>query len=105
MVVSTGSVHHWKDPEGGLNEIHRVLKAGGRALICDILTDTPKSVSQEAAREFGRFKMFMLWIHAFEEPFYDQAGLLALGRASRFGAAGMKFIGVMGCLMLQKGPA
>jgi ubiquinone/menaquinone biosynthesis C-methylase UbiE len=105
IVVSTGSVHHWKDPVAGLNEIHRALNLGGRALICDVLSDMPKSVSQEAVREFGRFKMMMLWIHAFEEPFYDQAGLLALGRASRFVEAEMKFIGVMGCLVLRKGLA
>jgi ubiquinone/menaquinone biosynthesis C-methylase UbiE len=27
-VVSTGSIHHWKDPIAGLNDVHRVLKHG-----------------------------------------------------------------------------
>ncbi len=34
-VVSTFSMHHWADPDAGLAEIHRVLRAGGRALIWD----------------------------------------------------------------------
>lgn len=35
-VVSTFSLHHWSYPVGGLQEIHRVLKPGGRALIYDL---------------------------------------------------------------------
>jgi ubiquinone/menaquinone biosynthesis C-methylase UbiE len=36
LVVSTLSMHHWADPTAGLNEIGRVLRPGGRALIWDI---------------------------------------------------------------------
>jgi ubiquinone/menaquinone biosynthesis C-methylase UbiE len=35
LVVSTLSMHHWADPTGGLAEIGRVLRPGGRALIWD----------------------------------------------------------------------
>ena len=33
IVVSTGSIHHWKHPTGGLNDVYRVLKSGGYALM------------------------------------------------------------------------
>ena len=35
-VVSTFSMHHWSDKEGGIEEIARVLAPGGRALIWDL---------------------------------------------------------------------
>jgi ubiquinone/menaquinone biosynthesis C-methylase UbiE len=34
-LVSTFSMHHWSEPQAGLNEIARVLRPGGRALIWD----------------------------------------------------------------------
>ena len=33
LVVRSISAHHWKNFAGALNEIHRVLRPGGRALI------------------------------------------------------------------------
>jgi ubiquinone/menaquinone biosynthesis C-methylase UbiE len=36
VVVSTMSMHHWSDPIAGLNEIGRVLRPDGRALIWDL---------------------------------------------------------------------
>ncbi len=41
FAVSTLSLHHWVKPEMVLNEIHRVLKPGGQALIFDIRRDEP----------------------------------------------------------------
>lgn len=35
MVISTGSLHAWKDPVRVLDECYRVLKPGGKALIYD----------------------------------------------------------------------
>lgn len=34
-VVSSGSLHHWQDPRAVVNEMARVMKAGGRCLIRD----------------------------------------------------------------------
>jgi ubiquinone/menaquinone biosynthesis C-methylase UbiE len=100
VVVSTGSIHHWKHPGSGLNEIYRVLKPGGYALLYDIVSDTPKSVMQQAAREFGRFKMFMLWLHAFEEPFYNTEEFAKLPHPTSFNTGQIRFVGVLCCLQL-----
>jgi SAM-dependent methyltransferase len=35
VIVSTLSMHHWTDPTAGLNEIGRVLRPNGRALVWD----------------------------------------------------------------------
>jgi ubiquinone/menaquinone biosynthesis C-methylase UbiE len=101
-VVSTGSIHHWKDPIGGLNEIYRVLKVGGNALLYDIVSDTPPSVLKEIARGYGRLKMMLFWLHAFEEPFYSHKAFEMLAQPSLFKAGRTRFVGVLCCLILRK---
>ncbi|MFH2102369.1 MAG: class I SAM-dependent methyltransferase [Chloroflexota bacterium] len=102
IVVSTGSIHHWKDPVTGINEIHRVLVPGGRALLYDIVSDTPAEVMRAGRRHFGRFQMLMLWLHAFSEPFYSQENFASLGADSLFGKAQTRYVGVLCCLVLKK---
>jgi ubiquinone/menaquinone biosynthesis C-methylase UbiE len=102
VVVSTGSIHHWKKPETGLNEVYRILKPGGYALIYDIVSDTPKAVLQDAKRQFGRFRMFMLWIHAFEEPFYSTKEFEILPQSTLFKKGHVRFVGVLCCLTMKK---
>ena len=36
VVTSSFSVHHWPDAAAGFAEVHRVLRAGGRAIIYDL---------------------------------------------------------------------
>ena len=103
VVVSTGSIHHWKEPVRALNEIYRVLKEGGYALVYDVVSDTPRSVLKEAAREFGRLRIVLLWIHAFEEPFYSRHALEMLPESSLFKQGSTRFAGILCCLVLQKG--
>ena len=102
VVVSTGSIHHWKEPVRALNEIYRVLKDGGYALMYDVVSDTPQSVLKKAAGEFGRLRILLLWIHAFEEPFYSRKSLEQLPEASLFGRGKTSFPGVFCCLALRK---
>jgi ubiquinone/menaquinone biosynthesis C-methylase UbiE len=101
-VVSTGSIHHWKEPMRALNEIYRVLKPGGYALLYDVVSDTPRPVLKEAAREFGRLRMLLLWLHAFEEPFYSRQALNLLPEASLFKQGSTHFAGVLYCLVMRK---
>lgn len=103
IVISTGSLHHWKEPVAGLNEVFRVLKDGGYALIYDIVSDTPASILKESARKYGKFRMFMLWLHAFEEPFYNCDAYEQLAAQTRFKKGKNRFVGVLCCLTMKKG--
>jgi ubiquinone/menaquinone biosynthesis C-methylase UbiE len=44
IVVSSLSLHHWKDPAAALQEVHRVLAPGGRLVIFDVRRDVPHFV-------------------------------------------------------------
>jgi ubiquinone/menaquinone biosynthesis C-methylase UbiE len=101
-VVSTGSIHHWKDPVDALNEIYRVLKKGGIALLYDIMSDTPQPVLKETARRYGRLKTMLFWFHAFEEPFYSRKAFAQLARPSLFKQGRTRFVGLLCCLILKK---
>jgi ubiquinone/menaquinone biosynthesis C-methylase UbiE len=101
-VVSTGSLHHWNDPVNALSEAHRVLKAGGYALLYDLVRNMPKAVCEDVRTRFGRFRLALLWLHSFEEPFLDVKEMDALGRRTDFTVEGTKFTGALCCLVLRK---
>jgi ubiquinone/menaquinone biosynthesis C-methylase UbiE len=101
-VVSTGSIHHWKNPVGGLNEAHRVLKPGGCALIYDLVRGAPGNVLRETRREFGLLRVALFWVHAFEEPFYRQDQLESLAASSRFKRGQVHYVGLLCCLAMQR---
>lgn len=100
--VSTASFHHWKDPVADLNEIYRVLKRGGRALIYDLATDMPKTALEEVEQKFGKFRTMIFRLHTFEEPFRSSEDLEQLARASLFGQGRIRFLSVFCCLNVQK---
>ena len=102
IVVSTVSMHHWKQPEACLNDIYRVLKDNSFALIYDLVSDTPKSTWNEIKREFGRLKTRMFWLHSFEEPFYTRQNFEAIAQASLFGKGRTQLFGLFCCLILKK---
>lgn len=101
-VVSTGSIHHWKDIGKGLTEIHRVLKKNGHALIYDLIQKLPDNISRGNVKEFGRFKMILLWLHSFEEPFYTVEEMEALPASTPFHKGEIHFTGALCCLALKK---
>jgi ubiquinone/menaquinone biosynthesis C-methylase UbiE len=102
IVVSTASIHHWKEPTRGLNEVYRVLKDGGYALIYDLVSDTPKPILQDCKREFGRLKTTLFWLHSFEEPFYSRRNFEALAQSTLFKNCQSRFVGLLYCLILEK---
>jgi ubiquinone/menaquinone biosynthesis C-methylase UbiE len=103
VVVSTGSIHHWKHPVTALNEVYRVLKPGGYALMYDLVTDTPAAILNEMAHQFGRLKMTLFWLHGFEEPFYSRVNYESLARPTLFKDGRTQFVGLLCCLILKKG--
>jgi len=101
-VVSTGSLHHWRDPAGGLAEAHRVLKPGGRGLIYDIVMDTPREVLDQLTRDYGRFRATLLKLHSLEEPFHTTGELGSLAAGTPFEGGQVRFVGALACLVLRK---
>jgi ubiquinone/menaquinone biosynthesis C-methylase UbiE len=104
-VVSTGSLHHWKDRLQALSEAHRVVKVGGYALLYDLVRDMPQAVCEEVRARFGGFRLALLWLHSFEEPFLNVEEMVKLGRQTDFTVEGTKFTGALCCLILRKAPA
>jgi ubiquinone/menaquinone biosynthesis C-methylase UbiE len=102
IVVSTVSMHHWKEPTACLNEVYRVLKDNSYALIYDIVSDTPKDILNEIKRECGRLKATLFWLHSFEEPFYTRQNFESFAQSSLFQKGRTQFLGLFCCLMLKK---
>lgn len=101
-VVSTGSLHHWKDYTSALSEVYRVLRSDAYALMYDMVREMPKDISREVRRQFGSFRRALVWLHSFEEPFLSPEEMEALGRESDFVVEGTRFIGALCCLVLRK---
>ena len=102
IVVSTASIHHWKELTSGINEIYRVLKKGGYALLYDVVSDTPKEILERFSRETGRLRTFLFWLHGFEEPFYDCKNFASLAQPTLFKGGRTRFVGLLYCLILKK---
>lgn len=101
-VISTGSLHHWKDPVHALSEAYRVLKPNGYALMYDLVREMPKAICEEIRKEHGRFRLALLWLHSFEEPFFSPGEMETLGRETHFVMEGTRFTGALCCLVLKK---
>lgn len=101
-VVSTGSLHHWKKPVHALSEVYRVLKPDGYALMYDLVRDMPKALCDEIRARFGAFRLALLWLHSFEEPFLNMEEMDCLGRRTEFVVEGTHFSGALCCLVLRK---
>lgn len=77
MIVSTGSLHHWKTPLRVLNEIYRCLRYGGNAWIYDGYADiTPEDLKRGVRKKWGIFPPYFLLhrilrIHGFTAQEYQ----------------------------------
>jgi ubiquinone/menaquinone biosynthesis C-methylase UbiE len=72
LIVSSGSLHHWDKPARIFNEIHRVLKPSGSALIFDLRGDAPKESVDEMARAIDSKVMRWGLRHSFAEGYTAQ---------------------------------
>jgi ubiquinone/menaquinone biosynthesis C-methylase UbiE len=102
IVISTGSLHHWKEPLECMAEIHRVLKPGGIAMMYDLVKNTPKDVLAEGRKKYGRYRMFLLWLHSFEEPFYNPESMMELADPKLFQNIHTRWTGLLCRLTLRK---
>jgi len=101
-VVSTASIHHWKDRGGGLREICRVLRPGRHAVICDLVRDLPPAVLAQLQREVGRFRTVLLKLHSFEEPFLNTQEFESLAAQTPFEGGTVYFLGAFCCHAMRK---
>lgn len=53
LIVSTGSLHHWRKPLRVINELYRVLKDEGQAWIYDLRRDVPEDIIVNKLRGYG----------------------------------------------------
>jgi ubiquinone/menaquinone biosynthesis C-methylase UbiE len=63
LIVSTGSLHHWKKPLHVINEIYRVLKDGRQAWIYDLRRDVSENVIVKKLGEYKYGKMISLILY------------------------------------------
>jgi ubiquinone/menaquinone biosynthesis C-methylase UbiE len=75
FIVSTASLHHWKEPDKVFNESYRVLKKGGEAWIYDPCPDALKDDVDKAKKEHGalgyRFLIKITQLHGFDREEYN----------------------------------
>ena len=105
IVVSTGSIHHWKDIGSGLREVHRVLRPGSCGLMYDLVADTPPQVVKELQRKYGLYRTLLLRLHSLEEPFHTVEEFESLAAATPFETGQVRFVGALCCLALRKHPS
>ena len=86
LVVTSGSLHHWKRPMEAINEIYRVLKPGCKCIISDLVKDTPAERIREFASKIDSRIMRWGLMHSFKEG-YTVNAINALIKDTRFKSA------------------
>ena len=69
FIISSGSLHHWKEPVKVFNEVYRVLKTDGEALIGDVRKNASKEELDKIARKIDSFIMRWGFRHSIKEAY------------------------------------
>lgn len=106
LILSTASMHHWRDPELVFLEIYRVLKPCGRALIYEIRSDAPRhKMFAEIPRNLLFPARFIVpWafrLHGVTRNSLDTK-ILPLIKKTPFHEARLETVGMWYCLLLVK---
>lgn len=107
FIISTGSMHHWRDPAAVINEIYRCLKPGCAARIYDGCAEaTDEDIKAGTQKIFWGFppralvrKIFS--IHGFSRSDYDTTIKNAVAQTP-FKACRFEKHGIMMCLKFLK---
>jgi ubiquinone/menaquinone biosynthesis C-methylase UbiE len=80
FVISSGSLHHWEKPVKVFNEIYRVLKTDGKALIVDLRRDASKEEIDKITKKTA--SLIMRWgiKHSVEEAYTKDQVIVMLGK-------------------------
>ena len=102
IVVSSGSIHFWQEPIIGVNELYRVVKPGGYAVIYDIVRNTPYENIRDLAKKYGKLRVALFWLHNFADSLYSREELAELARLTAFGEGSISFKGILCRMTLFK---
>ena len=83
FIISSGSLHHWKEPIKIFDEIHRTLKTKGKALVCDVRRDASKEELNRIAEKIDSFIMKWGLKHSIKEA-YTKYEIIELVAETKF---------------------
>jgi ubiquinone/menaquinone biosynthesis C-methylase UbiE len=80
LVVSSGSLHEWREADKAFQEMHRVLKSGGCVRVTDLRRDADQEALDELARAIPSALMRWGLRHSVAEAYTKQKLADLLGR-------------------------
>lgn len=98
LIYCSAAFKNFSDPVGAINEMHRVLRPGGRAVIQDLRKDVSMAEIAEYVNASGR-GAFDAWLTRRSFPMlinraYTKADLAAMAEQSRFGGCAIDTNGI-----------